>query len=113
MALITVEEAAAHLRLDLETDGGSPAEITDARLPDLVAKIGEAEAAILGYIEMDEDDLSATGTGASWLPVVQSAVKLYLSGLWDDREGTAAGDYLDPDGAIARVLRRIRYPAIA
>lgn len=118
MALITVEEAAAHLRLDLETDGGSPAE-PDARLPDLESKIAEAEAAILNYIEMDEEDLSATGVDAKWLPIVQSAVKLYLTGLWDDRVGggnvgfEAGGDYFKEDGAIARLLRRIRYPAIA
>ena len=112
MALITVEEAAGHLRLDL-ISSGSPVTITDERLPDLELKMAQAEAAILDYIEMAEADVTASGVSENWLPAVKAAVLLLLSALWDDREGTAEGDYIAEDGAIARLLRRIRYPAIA
>lgn len=113
MALITLEEAAAHLGIDWVTDGASPPTIIDERLPDVELKMTQAEAIILEYIDMDEEDLSATGVSQHWLPVVQSAVLLTLSALFDDRDGTGPGDYLNKDGAIARLLRRIRYPSIA
>lgn len=112
MALLTVEEADGHLKLDLVTSGSPPA-ITDERLPDLEMKIAQAEAAILDYIEMSEADLSASGVNETWLPNVKAATLLMLSALFEDREGKGDGDYLAENGAIARLLRRIRYPAIA
>jgi hypothetical protein len=113
MALITTEEAAAHLHIDLQYDDSSPPVIDDERLDDLEAKIAEAEATILDYLEMEEADLTATGVSENWLPIAQAAVKLYLSSLYDDRAADGETDYLAQDGAIARLLRRIRYPAIA
>lgn len=113
MALITIEEAAAHLHIDLQYDNSSPPVIDDDRADDLEAKIAEAEAAILDYLEMEEADLTASGVSAQWLPIAQAATKLYLTSLYDDRDATAETDYLAHDGAIARLLRRIRYPAIA
>lgn len=113
MAIITVQEAADHLRIVLQTDEASPENITDLRYNDLVSKIAQSEALVLDYIEKDEADLVASGVSAQWMPVVKAAVLLILSGLWDDRVGTEQGDFFAENGAVARLLRRIRYPAIA
>lgn len=113
MAIVTVEEAADHLRIVLQTDESSPATINDLRYNDLVNKLAQAEALVLDYIEKSEADLTASGVSANWLPVVKAAVLLILSGLWDDRVGTDQGDFFAENGAVARLLRRIRYSAIA
>jgi len=113
MAIITLEEAADHLRIVLQTSNDSPDVITDPREADLNSKIAQTEALVLDYIEKDEADLSASGVNPNWLPVVRSAVLLILSALWDDRNGTDQGDYFQENGAVARLLRRIRPPALA
>lgn len=110
MALITVEQAEAHLRLDLARSGGSPDAITDERLPDLEMKIDAASAIVLDYLKY--------GDSPEWTPHtvpkhIAAAALLVLSALWEDREGTGIGDYLKPDGAIANLLRRSRDPALA
>lgn len=112
MALITLEEATSHLRIDLSMDSSSPPAVDDERYPDLLLKMAQAEAAVLDYIEMVEADLSASGVDPAWQDIIKAAMLLLLTALWDDREGTK-GDYFAQDGAIARLLRRIRYPAIA
>ena len=113
MTLVTTDEAAEHLRIVLETDNGSPAVITDLRYVDLANKILQAEALVLDYIEMTEEDLLASGVSANWMPVIKASVLIILSGLWDDRMGSAGGDFFAENGAVARLLRRIRYPSIA
>lgn len=113
MAIITVQEAADHLRIVLETDNASPPAITDGRYADLAGKILMAEAMVLEYIALTEEDLSGSGVNANWLPVIKASVLLILSGLWDDRMGDTGGDYFAENGAVARLLRRIRYPSVA
>lgn len=113
MALLSLEEATGHLGIDWVTDGASPPNIIDERLSDVELKMAQAEAIILDYVNMVEEDLSATGVSAHWQPVVKAAMLLALTALFDDRDGTGPGDFLNKDGAIARLLRRIRYPAIA
>lgn len=113
MALITVQEAADHLRIVLQTDTASPEIINDLRYNDLVSKIAQAEAMVLDYIEKSETEIPSATARNSWRPVVKAAVLLILSGLWDDRVGTDHGDFFAENGAVARLLRRIRYPAIA
>jgi hypothetical protein len=113
MALITFQEALDHLRITLVTDEGSPEVITDDRYDDLVAKVAEADALVLDYIEMEEGDLVASGVSNNTPIVVKSAVKIILSALWEDREGTGIGDYFKEGGAVARLLRRTRVPTIA
>jgi hypothetical protein len=112
MALITLQEAIDHLRITMTEEGGSPAS-SDPRYNDLVAKVAEAQAIVLDYLEMDEANFAESGVSDNWLPVVKSAVKLVLSALWEDREGTGVGDYLAEDGAVVRLLRRIRTPTVA
>ena len=68
---------------------------------------------VLEYIALTEEDLTASGVNSSWLPVVRAAVLIVLSGLWEDRIGSTGGDFFAANGAVARLLRRIRYPSIA
>jgi hypothetical protein len=113
VALITEQEAVDHLHIILETDGNSPEAIIDPRYADLQLKMVQAEAAVLDYIEMEEADLTASGVSQNWIVLVRAAIMLVLSGLWEDREGNGDGDYFKDNGAVARLLKRIRYPAIA
>jgi hypothetical protein len=105
---VTVEEAISHLRLDLTLEDSPP----DPDQERLEAKLDEAEAVILDYLKVI-DDSPEWEPSAAKLPVVQAAVKLALSALWEDAEGTGDGDYLRMDGAIARLLIRMRDPAVA
>jgi hypothetical protein len=111
-ALVTLKQASDHLRLDLEFTGSPPEESTDPRTPDLQLKLDAAEAIVLDYLKVG-------GGSPSWeagpddLPIIQAAILLVLSGLFDDREGAGDGDYLKEDGAVARLLRRLRDPALA
>lgn len=107
---IKEEEAIAHLRLNLENDGNSPATIIDEDYPDLQLKIAQAEDIIIGYLKTNN-----TGWDQDTIPPrIKAAMLMVLSALWDDREGEEdAGDYLKEDGPIARLLRRDRDPALA
>lgn len=104
--LVTVEEANDHLRLDLE---GTDDEFDDERLPDLELKIAQASDIVIGYLKKPDN----TWTAQSVPPAIKAATLLVLSALWEDREGTGDGDFLRPDGAVARLLVRHRDPAIA
>ncbi len=108
--LITEEEAIAHLRIDLVTDGNSPTTIIDDDYPILQEKMNQAEDIILDYIKTFN-----TGWDDETVPPrIKAAILLMLSALWDDREGKGdAGDYLKDDGPIANLLRRSRDPALA
>jgi len=99
---ITLDEAAAHLRIDMIESG-------DDREPDLQMKIDQAEAIVVDYLKYEE-----TGWDEDSIPrPIKAAMLLVLSALWDDREGKGDGDYLDENGAVARLLRRYRDPALA
>lgn len=115
--LITEEEAIGHLRIDLVTDGNSPATIIDSDYPVLQAKMAQAEDIILDYLKIPL--ASGGGWGHGWddttvPPRIKASILLVLSALWDDREGKGdQGDYLKDDGPIAQLLRRSRDPALA
>lgn len=107
---ITEEEAIGHLRLDLVTDGNSPATIIDEDYTTLLMKMEQAEDIIIDYIKQIDTGWSNTTIP----PRIKAAMLLMLSALWDDREGEGdAGDYLRDDGPIAQLLRRTRDPALA
>lgn len=116
MALITIEQADQHLRLDLENDGGSPLIYTDARTANVQMKITQAEAIILNYLKIDEPhdpaDSPQIWTEANVI-VVQSAVLLLLSALFDDAQGRTVEDYMKPHGTVPLLLARLRDPALA
>lgn len=121
--LITVAQADAHLRLDLENNGASPPTYTDDRLPDLELKMDQAEAIVLDYLKVDDDVLDGSppnysaGSPVLWtardVKVIQSAVLLILSALWDDEKERTVADYMKADGTISLLLARLRDPAIA
>lgn len=112
--LITVDEAIGHLRIDLVTDGNSPATIIDDDLPVLEAKMAQAEDIIIDYLKTSLGSGGEDWDATTVPPRVKASILLILSALWDDREGKGdAGDYLREDGPIANLLRRSRDPAIA
>ena len=121
--LITVAQADAHLRLDLENDGASPPTYTDERLPDLELKMDQAEAIVLDYLKVDADVLDGSppnysvGSPILWtardVKVIGSAILLVLSALYDDEIERTLGDYMKADGVISLLLMRLRDPAIA
>lgn len=115
--LITEAEAIGHLRIDLVTDGDSPATIIDEDYPVLQQKMAQAEDIILDYLKISQgsDDVYDHGWDDETVPPrIKAAILLVLSALWDDREGKGdMGDYLKDDGPVANLLRRSRDPAIA
>lgn len=116
MPLITVAEADAHLRLDLENDEGSPVTYTDARLANVEMKIAQAEAIILNYLKRtvfpDPDDSPQVWSESDVL-VVKASIFLLLSALFDDANGRTVEDYMRAGGTIPLLLVRLRDPALA
>ena len=122
-ALVTTAQADAHLRLDLESDGASPLTYTDDRLADLEIKIDAAEAIVLDYLKVAADVLDGSppnytaGSPPLWtardIKVIQAAVLLVLSALWDDEKERTVADYMKPGGTIDLLLARLRDPALA
>jgi hypothetical protein len=116
MPLITLAQADAHLRLDLENDGASPPTYTDARVANVQMKMTQAEAIVLDYLKRDEfpdPDASPQVWTTSDIAVAQAAILLLLSALFDDAQGRTVGDYMATDSTIPLLLRRLRDPAIA
>ena len=121
--LVTIAQADAHLRLDLENDGASPPTYTDDRLPDLELKIDAAEAIVLDYLKAEDDVLDgsppgyAIGSPPLWvdrdLKVIRSAILLILSALWDDAPERTVADYMKQGGTVDLLLARLRDPAMA
>lgn len=113
--LITIAQAAGHLRLDLETDGGSPETIIDARLPDLEMKMSQATDAVLDYLKI-EPTSPPRWTVETVPDRVRAAIFLTLGSLYDDRDegkmiaGLAGGDMTNP---IVALLYRLRDPSMA
>jgi hypothetical protein len=106
--LISTAEAVAHLRIDLDEDD-SPANPYAA---DLAMKMDQAESIILDYLKVTGDSPAYNPTGDD-LHCVKSAILIVLWNLFEDRGGTGKGDYLAENGPVARLLRRLRDPALA
>lgn len=105
MPIVTLSQAANHLRLDLDGD----------LQPNLELKIAQAEAIVLDYLKVDGDPLESSPP--LWddheVSVVQAAVLLVLSALYDDARDRTLGDYMAPGGVISLLLARLRDPAVA
>lgn len=97
-ALITKDQAKQQLRIDF-----------DDQDDDLEMKMEQASAIIVDYLKK----LDHGWTTLTVPPPVQAAILLVLTALWDDRTGEGDGDYLAPDGPVARLLMRFRDPALA
>ncbi len=102
--LVTLKQAQDHLR-----------DYYPANEPDITMKITQASAAVLDY-------LKNPATAADWTeetapPLVQAAVLLTVSWLYDDRtggdnvEGQVAHGYLPQ--SVTDLLHRMRDPALA
>ena len=116
MPLITLAQADAHLRLDLENDGASPLTYTDARVANVELKMVQAEAIILNYLKRTEFPDPADSPQIwteSDVSVVQTAILMVLSALFDDADSRTLGDYLQFGGAVGLLLMRLRDPALA
>jgi hypothetical protein len=121
-AIVTLAQADAHLRLNLSTSG-SPPEYDDDRVSDVELKIAQAEAIVTDYLKAPDDALD--GSPPNWsvsspvlwsardITVIQGAVLLVLSALYDDEMDRTLADYMRPNGAIPLMLARLRDPAIA
>lgn len=105
---VTVAQAIGHLRLDFAEDDSPP----DPELSVLELKLDASEAIVLDYLKVTDDSPAWEPTPAQE-PLVQAAILLVLSALWEDRSGTGDGDYIRPGGAVANLLARMRDPAIA
>jgi hypothetical protein len=121
--LVTLEQADAHLRLDLDLTGSPPA---DPRIPDLALKIEQSEAIVINYLKLNDaavelaingDSNTSPETPPTWSDRdrfnVQAAVLLVLSALYDDEIQRTLGDYMNPDGVIPLLLMRLRDPTFA
>lgn len=116
MPLITLAQADAHLRLDLETDGASPPVYTDARTANVELKMVQAEAVILNYLKLSEfpdPSDSPQVWSASDVSCAQTAVLVILSALFDDADGRTIEDCMKAGGMISLLLIRLRDPALA
>lgn len=91
--LITLDEAYAHLRVSEDEDA-----------LDVALKAEEASEIVLDYVTHEDKADWSEDTAPG---VIKAAVKLVLTGLYDDR----AGDPLSP--AVKNVLRRYRDPTLA
>jgi hypothetical protein len=98
MALITIEQAKQQLRIDFDDQNA-----------DLQMKMEQASEIVVDYLKKPDHGW----TDATVPKTVQAAILLVLTALFDDRDGSGEGDYLAPDGPVARLLARHRDPAIA
>ena len=102
-----VDEAAAivHLRL------GTP--LSPELQSDLTAKLTQATNAIIDYLKPINVD--PTWTPTTTPVIVQTAILLYLTNLWEHRGDDGAPTDADAGcwNAIERLLRRRRDPALA
>ena len=116
MALITLQMADDHLRLNLENDGASPPTFTDPRTPNVETKVAQAEAVVLNYLKLDAphdpSDSPQIWTETDVL-TVQAACLMILSALFDDAQNRTVEDYMKPGGAVPLLLMRLRDPAYA
>jgi hypothetical protein len=104
--LVTVDEAAGHLREVLD---GMPAD----KRADLDLKVAIASAAIVDYLKTRADP---TWDDTTAPPIVKGAVLSLLGAYWEHRgdDDTSGNNYLDQAWTgVELMLRRLRDPALA
>lgn len=95
VALITLEEARLHLRVD--------AEPTDPVNQDIDAKILEASSIVIDYIKKPDHEWDDETAPA----LIKSAVKIVLANLFDNPMGDPLVE------GVKNILHRYRDPALA
>lgn len=109
MALVTTDQAADQLRKD-----GSDADIGDVEL-----KVEQASEIVLDFIKQRDSDWTDPNGENPAPALIQAAVLLILTALYDDRSGPTIGELLTPPngstaaGSVAALLWRYRDPALA
>jgi len=110
-SVVTIEEINAACRLDLQTDGGSPAEWNDDRLPEVEMKLAQAEDIVRAYLKVE---------ASSWPPddpfpeKWKASIIFAFQALFDDKQEWLDGLHADkPTGPIAACLRFDRVPTVA
>lgn len=108
--VVSIEEINAALRLDLQTDGGSPAGWDDDRLTEVEIKLAQAEDIVREFLKIDATD---------WPPETvpdrfKAAIMLTFQALFDDKpEWIEALQATPPAGPISGLLRLDRVPTLA
>lgn len=96
--LLTVKQAADHLRIDDYAD----------EVADLTLKIEAASEIVLGYVERTEEDYQEDSSGDSTVPkILQSAVLLLVGDMYRHRD-TEMKEY--NGAALPPAVRAILYP---
>jgi len=117
MNLVTVAQANDQLRLDLQSDGGSPEDFSaDPRTPEVERKIAEATDIVLNYISSYVQREQPTWDESTVPPLIRAAVLMILSWLWEHR-GDDDTDQSPADGYLIKpvtaLLHRYRDPTMA
>lgn len=115
-ALITIQQANDHLRLDLEGDGSSPESFdSDIRTAEVKLKMEQATDVVLDYLKVGQDSPPLWDEDTV-PPRVRAAILLVLTSLYDDKAagemltGLAGNDLANP---VVALLYRLRDPALA
>lgn len=114
MDLITIEEANDQLRLDLESDDGSPPDYSeDIRFAEVERMIAAATAAVEDYIAGYVAREAPTWNEDTAPPQVKAATLMILAWLWEHR----GDEETDPEGylsaAVKMLLHRYHDPVCA
>lgn len=114
MALVTVAQINAALRLDLQ--GEAPGFAADERTPDVELKIKQAEDIVLDFVQPKPDP---AWTGETVPGRVSAAIILAVSYLMDETDAgnealaALAGGDPSAQSPIVGLLRRLRTPTLA
>jgi hypothetical protein len=114
MELITIEEANDQLRLDLESDDGSPPDFSgDIRFPEVERMIAAATSTVEDYIASYVVREAPTWDEATAPAQVKAATLMILAWLWEHRgdEDALAEGYLSV--AVKALLHRYHDPVCA
>lgn len=114
MDLITIDEANDQLRLDLESDDGSPPDYSeDIRTAEVERMILAATAAAEDYMSSYIARETPTWDVATAPPQVKAAILMILAWLWEHRgdEDADAEGYLSV--AVKSLLHRYHDPVYA
>ncbi len=114
MALVTLAQVNAALRLDLQ--GAAPGFEDDPRTPDVTLKIAQAEDIVLDFIQPAPDPAYDAETVP---PRVTAAIIMAVGYLIDDSEeahealAALSGHDLNHRSPLVGLLKRLRDPSLA
>jgi hypothetical protein len=116
MALVTLNQAKRQLRIAIPENYEDEIEDENADVQD---KIDQASEIVLDFIKQRDSDWTDPDGDNAAPALIQAAVLLILTALYDDRSGPTVGELLtSPNGStaagsVAALLWRYRDPALA